>query len=159
MHTDRIGKLEKTISNLREELGEESSREADRGFQEFIKWVGMVHLKPFAVEPHIVHEELGYGATPDVVGSIKTGDKEELAIIDWKTSKGNAIYPEVKMQVASYKQAWDSCYPENKITGGYHILKIGKDGSFTHAHYTNLDKYWEAFKLLLQLHKMKKDLK
>ncbi len=121
-------------------------------FLNFLEWQKMVNLHVEATEINLVSEVYGYGATPDCIGSV-TG---KLCLIDWKT--GNGVYPDMLIQLAAYKVAWEENNPDKPLDG-FHLLRIGKeDASFHHHFWGELGDAWQAFEHLLALHKLKKSI-
>lgn len=108
---------------------------------------------PVALEVSLVSSKYQYGFTPDGVGYVA----DELAILDWKTSKG--VYPSMLIQVAAYKHGWNEIIPEHPVKG-MHILNISKDSAAFHHHYfEDLPEEWETFKMARRLHDLHKIIK
>jgi hypothetical protein len=94
----------------------------------------------------------GFGGTPDAIVV-----NEKLALGDWKTS--SAIYGDYLLQLAAYGQLWNENHPELPITGGSHLLRFDKQyGDFEHRYFEQLDDAWEAFKLMIPLYNLLKQL-
>jgi hypothetical protein len=120
----------------------------------FLEWKKMVNLRTIATEVNLVSEKYQYGGTPDDIGIVI----DKLAVVDWKT--GNGVYPDMLIQLAAYKQLWEENNSDKPLEGGFHLLRIGKeDASFHHHHWQALPEAWEAFKHLLELHRIHKVLK
>jgi hypothetical protein len=120
----------------------------------FLEWKKMVNLRVHKTEINLVSEKHGYGLTPDCIGYVI----DKLALVDWKT--GGGIYEDMLIQLPAYKRGWEENFPDMPLTGGYHLLRIGKeDASFHHHHWDNLDEGWEAFLHCLSLHNLHKLLK
>lgn len=159
MENDRRKQVQKEIEVYENTLTKEQIERAKKGFDNFLKWSKMVKLVPRLPEPNLVHDKLGFGGTPDLIGELIDG----LSIIDWKTAskgKGKTVYDNQMIQISAYKRLWEFNYPKYPITGGFHLLKINKDtGGFAHFHEDNLDTEWEVFEHLLAIHKLKKKMK
>ena len=130
---------------------------AKRSFKNYLEWKGLVHFKPYSFEEteiHLVSEKYRCGGTPDRIADIN----EKLSIYDWKTSNG--VYPEMIIQLEAYRHLWDEIHPDNKITGGLHLLRVGKtDASFHYHHWQSVPEAWKIYKMLLKIHKSHKILK
>jgi hypothetical protein len=108
---------------------------------------------PVCLEISLVSELYQVGITPDGVGFAA----DELAILDWKTSKG--VYDSHLLQVSSYKEIWNEVVPEHPVKG-MHILNISKEsGAFHHHYFDDLPEEWEAFKMARKLHDLHKIIK
>ena len=129
------------------------STPAMNAYQQFLEWSEMTKFKVTHSEIRLVSEKYKYGGTMDAaLIHIKR------AMGDWKSS--NYIYAEYLIQLASYGQLWNENFPNDPITGGYHLIKFNKtDGGFTHKYWANLEVAWEAFKLMLPLYEIDKTLK
>ena len=84
-----------------------------------------------------------FGGTIDHIIQTNVTPKHHVDILDIKTGKD--IYLEAKIQVASYGPLWDEHHPD-QLVAGYHILRLGPEGEFTHKYFPTLDrKYFEIF--------------
>jgi hypothetical protein len=125
---------------------------AEAAFGAYLSWKRMTKVELILSEVSLISEQWGYGGTLDAVGSVDS----ELNVVDFKTS--NSTYPDHLIQIAAYKELWNEIHPDTPIKG-CHLLRFGKqDGDFHHHSYPSLDRYWEAFKHLLALHKLKKQI-
>jgi len=123
-------------------------------FLNFLEWEKMVNLRIHATEVKLESEQFKYGGTPDCIGYVI----DNLAVLDWKT--GSGVYEDMLIQLAAYKQLWEENNPSMLLTGGFHLLRIGKeDASFHHHHWHSIPEAWEAFFKLLELHDLHKILK
>lgn len=77
------------------------SREASVSFASFQKWRETAKLEPVRIEQVVWSDIYGFAGTMDLHARI-LGDC--MVIADWKT--GKAVYPEARMQVAAYRQAY-----------------------------------------------------
>lgn len=95
-------------------------------------------------EIQMISEKYQYGGTPDAIGR---NSKGELCLLDWKTSNG--VYSDYGLQLAAYAQLWNENYPDEPLTGGFHICRFSKDHpDFSHHFYRELDIEWLQFELL-----------
>ena len=109
-------------------------------------WMLNSQMVVIATELPLVSEEHRFGGTLDAIIRDRKG---RLAVGDWKSSK--AIYGEYLRQVAAYGILWDEHHPDEKITGGYHLLRFSQaHGDLEHRHYGELDDARELFLLLRQ---------
>jgi len=129
---------------------------AETSYYEFLRWEENYKMKPISIEPHLVSELYQYGGTPDLIAQTSGG----IALIDWKTGK---TYSSLFLQLAAYKQLWEENNPDQKITGGYHVLRIPRNEdvpSFHHSYWESLPcEAWESFECSLKLSKNEKILK
>ena len=133
---------------------DEDREKAAQAYDMFLEWWNQTNLKVYKQEIPLVSNEYGFGGTPDWILETPKG----LAIGDIKTSKG--IYVDYLIQVAAYKQLWEENYPDEPITGGFHICRFSKDfPDFDHKYCAELDEAWEQFKLFLQAYQIDKQLK
>lgn len=120
----------------------------------YLEWEKMVNLEVVETEINLVSEVFQFGGTPDIIGRL-TG---KLAVIDLKTSNGT--YPDMLLQLAAYKVLWEGNKPDMPLTGGFHLLRVGKeDASFHHHHWDKLPEPLKAFLYCLELHKSQKIIK
>jgi len=126
---------------------------ASRAFSAFEEWARQTQLKITHPETALVSERYRYGGTLD--GMIVSG---KLALGDVKTS--NALYHDYLMQLAAYGVLWEENFPDQPITGGYHILRFSKDdGDFEHRWFGDLSDAREMFLLLRQAYDLDAKLK
>jgi hypothetical protein len=127
---------------------------AQSGFNNFLSWAAEVDLTPVATETPLISEKHQYGGKPDCIGAVNS----ELALVDWKTSDG--VFPDMLLQLAAYGTLWGENYPDYPLTGGYHLLSVGKESaSFAHHHWDALPEAMEAFLHLLALHELEPEIK
>lgn len=103
---------------------------AKTAFGAFLEWANQTQLKITHSELPLVSEKHRFGGTFDAI--LVQGRR---AMGDWKSS--NAIYPEYLAQVAAYGILWDENFPDEKIDGGYHLLRFDKEYGDFHAHWWN----------------------
>jgi hypothetical protein len=127
---------------------------AVQAFKAYQSWKQQTKLKVVSLECPLTSEKYLYGGTPDGIVYV---DKK-LAIVDVKTSSG--VYRDNLLQVAAYKALWEETHPEDKIQGGYHILRFAKEqGDFSHHYFPNLDEALEMFLLLRKAYDIDLQLK
>jgi hypothetical protein len=128
--------------------------ETQRGFNNFLSWAAEVDLTPVATETPLISEKHQYGGKPDYIGAVNS----ELSLVDWKTSDG--VFPDMLIQLAAYGALWEENYPDYPLTGGYHLLSVGKEtASFDHHHWDALPEAMKAFLHLLALHELEPGIK
>lgn len=151
--------IERTITKLEQvpnpvehyQLPVGGMEKARRCFEAWKDWNSAVCPDYVVIEPKMVNALHGYGGTIDAVARI--GDK--LVLLDWKTSA--AIYDDVAMQVAAYKQLWY----EN---GGEHVDRCTvvrfdkKTGTFEQRSIVDTSDYFEQFISLLTAYKREKKI-
>lgn len=126
---------------------------AETAFGAFIEWADQTKLKVDKTELPLVSEKYGFGGTFD---AILVGTKRAMG--DWKSSNG--IYGEYLAQLAAYGQLWAENFPEEPITGGFHLLRFDKShGDFTHKWWGDLSAGWEYFLRLREAYEYDKELK
>lgn len=123
-------------------------------FEAWLEWKKLVEFEMVVSEKSLVSEEHRFGGTVDIVARIKG----RLCILDLKTSKGGAIYPESKIQIAAYGKLYEEVIGD-KIEA-YYLLALGKtDASFHYHYWPTLKNEWICFKHLLAIHSLKKIIK
>ena len=134
------------------DLSEEIRGQIDTSFGAFLSWEKQSKMRLIASEVSLTSKKYNFGGTMDVIMA-----QDQRSLGDWKT--GSGIYAEALIQVAAYKNLWEENFPEQPITGGYHILRIDRDtGDFAHRYYPELDAAWEAFKHCRALYDLQKGL-
>jgi hypothetical protein len=128
-------------------LTQDEFSQAKQALASFQKWQQGSRFEPYMMEINMVSEEYQYGLTPDIIGKFTDG----LALVDLKT--GGAIYDSHVIQMAGYFHGWHEIHPNEPLTEGIHIIRIGKENAnFTHHWWANLPaEAWEAFLLLKRL--------
>lgn len=125
-----------------------------QAMESFHRWQSQASMELLFPEQREVSERHGYGGTLDVIARVNG----KIALVDWKTSK--AVYQEYLIQLAAYGHLWTENHPRMPIEE-YHVLRIGKDDTaWSHHYYQDLSGApWQAFKLALQLHKLKGEIR
>lgn len=134
---------------------EEIAKQAQMGFENYIRWARNNHMYIERQEMELVSEAFGFGGCPDAVGRDADG---RLCLLDWKTSNG--VYSDYLIQLAAYKHLWEINYPTLPITGGFHLCRFSKEhADFAHHYWQELDLAWEQFMLLRRAYDLDKLLK
>ena len=122
---------------------------AEGCFLTFLDWHKANQIKVLASEVELTSERLPYGGTIDHVIISALTPQDRVDILDIKTGKD--IYLEAKLQVRAYKPLWEEHHP-NAMVAGFHIVRLGPTGEFTHKYFPSLDdKYFEIFTSLLNV--------
>jgi hypothetical protein len=127
-------------------------KRARRAFRKFVVWSKSVNLRPLFLERPMVSEMQRFGGTIDFYG-----DRNGVpTLIDFKTSK--ALYPEHLLQVAAYALLLHS--NDFEVRDVY-ILRIGRDEGegFEERKVDQIGKRWELFKHLLEVYRLRKELR
>lgn len=133
---------------------DEDIAKATQAYNMFLEWWDQTNLKVYKYEIPLVSEQYRFGGCPDWILETPNG----LAIGDIKTSKG--IYVDYLIQVAAYKQLWEENFPDEPITGGFHICRFSKDyPDFDHKYCAELDVAWEQFKDFVKAYERDRELK
>lgn len=132
----------------------EMQRKALSSFNAYQTWRKNFGVEIVEQEIQLVSELRRYGGTLDAIGMIGN----QLVLLDWKTS--NAVYSDYLVQLAAYWGLWEENHPDQRITGGFHLLRFSKEhGDFAHHHFPNLDEAWEQFLLFRKAYELDKSLK
>ncbi len=124
-------------------LPEDIINKAEGCYLTFLDWEKANKLKVIASEVELTSEKYPFGGTLDDVIQTALTPQGMVDIFDLKTGKD--IYLEAKIQVKSYGKLWDEHHPELPVAG-FHILRLGESGEFTHKYFPSLDEgYWEIF--------------
>lgn len=129
------------------------TKRARIAFEAFHEWSQQTQLKVTHTEVPLVSDKHKFGGTLD---AMFIGSKRALG--DWKTS--NKIYGDYLMQLAAYGILWDEHYPNDPVTGGYHLLRFdGEYGDFHHHFWGELESAKRMFLLLREAFDLDKELK
>jgi len=132
--------------------GEVAAR-AKVAFGAFLEWAEQTRLKVDKIEMPLVSEKYAFGGTFD---AILLGAKRAMG--DWKSSNG--VYGEYLAQLAAYGRLWEENFPDEPITGGFHLCRFDKShGDFTHKWWGELGAGWEYFLRLREAYEYDKELK
>jgi hypothetical protein len=119
---------------------------AKNAFIAYLQWEQDQDLSVCSCELPLVHEELLYGGTIDLLADLNG----RFTLIDFKSS--NRLYAEHRIQVAAYRElihhVYD-CYPDNIL------LHLNKETGLPTLHeLKDLSKEWEVFQHLLEINKL-----
>lgn len=135
--------LRKLPEPSREGLPEEVIDKAEGCYLTFLDWEKANSIKIIDIEVELTSEEKPFGGTIDYVIQGALTPPNMVDILDIKTGKD--IYLEAKIQVKSYGKLWEEHHPELPVAG-FHILRLGENGEFTHKYFPNLDeRYFKIF--------------
>ena len=146
--------VECDFNGIKPDMDEYSKKEidlAENGYLSFLNWRSQHTISNVSCELQLVDEELGYGGTCDIHCSCDG----VWTLIDLKT--GKAIYPEMMIQIAAYRNLLRA---NGFHADDTHILRIGRseDEGFDDVSATQLDIYFDIFKLLLKIYNLKKQV-
>lgn len=131
----------------------ETVAKAKVAFGAFREWADQTRLTVDKTELPLVSEKYKFGGTFDAI--LLNGNR---AMGDWKTSNG--VYGEYLAQLAAYGQLWEENFPDQPITGGFHLLRFDKNhGDFTHKWWGELSGGWRYFMHLREAYSCDKELK
>jgi len=91
------------------------------GFTRFVDWWRSQELTVEACELKLISERLRVGGTADILAKRPNGRR---LLIDAKTANG--IYREQRIQVATYAEIYEECYPQCLVDEAW-IIRVGKD--------------------------------
>jgi hypothetical protein len=134
-------------------INPEIAKAARVGFKAYLGWLSETRIQFEKTEFPLVSEMYKFGGTPDAVGRLSGGD---LVLLDFKTGR---TYPDHLTQISAYKHLWNE-NNEEQVTSA-HLLRFDKTyGVPTHKFFGNaqLEVAWEAFKHLLTLYELDKEL-
>lgn len=132
---------------------DEVVKKARNAFSAFLEWADQTRLQVTHTEVRLISEKYQYGGTLDAM--LVNG---KFALGDWKTS--NRIYGDYLIQLAAYGNLWAENFPDQPITGGYHLMRFAKEhGDFSHHYFSELNEAFEAFVLMRRLYDLDKQLK
>jgi len=118
------------------------------------EWKSRNKFEPVKTEISLVSEKHQFGGTIDCIAMIN----DKLSIMDLKTGKD--IYEDHILQIVAYEKLWQENFPEHPITGGYHIIRTGKEiAMFAHYWYGEFPYAWKAFLMLRKLYDYHKEIK
>jgi hypothetical protein len=117
---------------------------AEMSYDAFLHWRASRSITGAQNELVLVSEEFRYGGTIDLFASIDN----RWTLVDFKTS--NRLYPTNIIQLAAYKQLLVENHHLVEEAGILHLPR-GKEGVVTYTTFTDLEPYFEAFKLLRSL--------
>lgn len=119
---------------------------AESCYLAFLEWEKAHSFKMVNSELSLVSEEYQFGGTIDIGAVVN-----DLGIVDIKTSGG--VYFSMRVQVSAYGHLWMENYPDKPIKG-YHILRLGDQGDFSHHYWPHLNPEWEVFRACLTIQRV-----
>ena len=132
---------------------EEELAKARGGFKSFLRWAELTNLKIVKQEVILVSEKHRFAGCLDTTLAITVDG--QLSLGDWKFA--GSIFGEYLMQLAGYAILWEENFPDQPLTGGFHLMRFGKDHcDFTHHSWAMLDEAKEAFLLMRRYYDLKK---
>jgi len=114
----------------------------------FLDWEKTHHLEVHGSEVQLTSEKLPFGGTLDHLINTSLTKPPDVEILDIKTGKD--IYFEAKVQVGTYGFLWEEHHPDRPVKG-YHILRLGPNGEFTHKFFPELNDYIPIFDACLDI--------
>jgi len=122
--------------------------------QNFQEWKKRNDFKPVQTEVSLISEEHQYGGTLDIAAMIDG----KLSIADLKTGKD--VYEDHIIQLVAYEHLWIENFPDNPLTGGFHVIRTGKEiAMFSHSWYGEFPYAWDVFLALRNLYNWAKEIK
>lgn len=140
--------FEKHIKGLpepsREGIPADVLSKAEGCYITFLDWEKANAVKYIDSEVELTSELFPTGGTIDAIIQGALTPVGMVDILDYKTGKD--IYLEAKIQVRAYKPLWEEHHPDLPVAG-FHILRLGENGEFTHKYFPSLDEgYWQIFR-------------
>jgi hypothetical protein len=130
-------------------------KKATQGFNNFRTWFRNQKMEIIQQEIILVSEGYRYGGCPDAFAK---NTSEKLCLLDWKT--GDHVYTDHIIQLAAYCHLWLENYPDQPLTGGFHLCRFSKEhADFSHHYWSELNDAWELFKLYRKAYDLDKKLK
>ena len=127
----------------RESISEDVLSKAEGCYITFLDWEKANAIKYIDSEVELTSEKFPMGGTIDAVIQGSLTPSGMVDIFDYKTGKD--IYLEAKIQVKTYGKLWEEHHPELPVAG-FHILRLGENGEFTHKYFPSLDEgYFKIF--------------
>lgn len=111
----------------------------------FLEWVKKNEVRFIECEPKVYSIKYGYAGTMDLDAYVR----DIRGVWDYKSS--SAIYPEMRLQLAAYKQAREEeGYGPYAVCG---IVRVGKDGEgFEAQGFIDHETDWNGFQAAMNLH-------
>ena len=133
------------------DFNKEMVDKAETAFLAFLEWEKQNGVKWIFSELQLVSDDLRYGGTIDAIA--QHGDA--FWLIDFKTSKGGACYPEYKYQVAAYRNLYEST-KKTEIQQGIILCLDKETGIPTPHHIIDTIKEFEIFRHCLEIYWLQK---
>jgi hypothetical protein len=128
-------------------------KKAKKSYSAFLEWAKQSQLQVTHTEVSLVSEKYQFGGTLD---AMFIQGKRSLG--DWKTS--NHLVVDNLCQLGAYGILWEENYPDDPITGGYHLVRFTKEhGDFSHNWWGELETAKKMFIRLRDAYDYDKELK
>lgn len=135
----------------RDALAQKQRDQAKRSFDAFRMWKFQFSFRVVRQEISLISEKWKFGGTLDTAGVIRNG----LGLLDYKSGAG--IYCDQLLQMAAYGQLWAENYPDEPLTGGFHLIRLDKEtGEFSHRFYAKLPQALNQFLLFRRCYDLDK---
>jgi hypothetical protein len=128
---------------------------ADHGFENYRREIARSKAFFLPLEVQLISEKYKYGGTPDAIVEFE----DEISIGDWKSSNG--VYLDHIIQLAAYRELWNSNHPDQQATSG-RIYRFSKEsGIFAEHSYGPevLDRAFRQFVLFREAYELDLQLK
>ncbi len=140
----------------REGIAKDVLSKAEGCYITFLDFEKSNSIKYIDSEVALTSEKFPMGGTIDAIIQGSLTPAGMVDILDYKTGKD--IYLEARIQVKSYQSLWEEHHPELPVAG-FHILRLGENGEFTHKYFPSLDEdYWVIFKDCMDINERLKRL-
>ena len=113
-------------------ISKEIVEKAEGCYLTFLDWEKANIKKVIGSEIELTCEQWPYGGTIDHIIESSVTPSGMVDILDIKTGKD--IYLDAKLQVRAYKFLWES-HHSDQLIAGFHILRLGENGEFTHKYF------------------------
>lgn len=141
--------LKKLPEPDRKGLPEDVILKAEGCYLTFLDFEKSNSMNVFDSEIELTSELYPFGGTIDHIITTGMTPPNSVEILDLKTGKD--IYFEAKIQIKSYGKLWEEHHPELPVAG-FHILRLGENGEFTHKYFPSLNEgYFKIFLNLLEV--------
>lgn len=131
-------KMDQKFANPKTGVLEELTVDEYLALLSFTKWFEEMKPEVLANEISVYNFKEKYAGTIDLVCRLKTSQKKELWIIDFKT--GQYIWPSSKLQLSAYKHA-NEAYKDARLA----ILQIGYKRNKRHFKFTEIEDKYDLF--------------
>lgn len=111
----------------------------------FLEWEKAHKFEMVKSELSLVSNLHNFGGTIDIGAVVN-----QLGIVDIKTSGG--VFFSMWCQVAAYGKLYEEVMNEKIM--GYHILRLGENGDFSHHYRPSLEPEWEVFLSCLNIQRI-----
>jgi len=129
---------------------------AMQAYANFQRWVGQTEVQPIASEVKVLSAQYRYGGTADLICQIDG----VRTLVDLKTSGGDTVYAESKIQVAAYALAYNEEHDDAPVRR-LCVLQMGRETGACVAHFLSPEEWaagQDAFLRARDLHELRKTL-